>query len=822
MNNLIHFSAVEDQSYGGKADSLASLFAQKFNVPQGFIIPASLIENYSGEILKGYSGGFEGEREIIEAKSDVFSQLISNSWNYVRELFDNNTSIAVRSSANLEDGSKTSFAGMFNTILDVKDAKAFGKAVLDCLLSKYNPEVIAYCKRKKIDPREIKINIVVQAFIDADYSGVCFSINPLTGNDHEMIIESVKGWGEQLVQGHVTPKTYHVNWYDEGVEEQGEKDENSLTGSMIVALRDTCLDIQQHYGQPQDIEWAIKDEELFILQARPMTAINFDTAYDWTNADLKDGGIASEITTPFMYALYEAAFETTMSPYLKSVNIHPPYEPDKWFINFMLFSYWNLSAVKDGAKKIPGFIERDFDNDLGIEIRYEGKGHVTKISLTSIINGIKILLAIQKSIKETIKNADTGLAALEAILTKNREIDWRQLDNDTFAEKAQELIFTDYLEVEGTYFKVIYNNSNNSTLFKDTLDKKRKKQDIPYLKLIAGLNDVSHLRPIHELWELSQEMVKEEKALAYMNGTSVEELSEVYLDEKLPFFQEKLNQFIQKYGYHSEKELDILTPNWEENPAQVFATLKRFLMMPDEKNIASLAADQKQVFETELAKISSKKFQKAIIKHRYLLWLREEYRDRSTQMYHRIRQVFLEAGKRLKQKDRIAEIEDIFFLSPAEAIHAMTHPSVDIKTRIAKNKIRQRSFRNYERSNEIWSSPVAKSFFTSTDAKDELNGIACSSGLVEGEVYIAHTTADAEAMPEGMIMVTQFTDPAWTVYFSKIKGLITETGGMLSHGAIISREYGIPAVLGVKNAKEHLRTGMKIQLNGDAGMVRML
>jgi hypothetical protein len=186
------------------------------------------------------------------------------------------------------------------------------------------------------------------------------------------------------------------------------------------------LEIQHLYGFPVDIEWAIKDGELFILQARPMTSIRFITSNDWTNAELKDGGISSEITTPFMYSWFERVLETTMPPYLKSVRLHPDYKPKKWFTQFMLYSYWNLSAVKDGVKKLPGFIERDFDNNLGIRPHYEGDGHVTERTLKSVFNGIRIVLALKKSIRTKVKNAPAKLLDLEGRepLYKTGEVRW--------------------------------------------------------------------------------------------------------------------------------------------------------------------------------------------------------------------------------------------------------------------------------------------------------------------------------------------------------------------------------------------------------------
>ena len=210
----------------------------------------------------------------------------------------------------------------------------------------------------------------------------------------------------------------------------------------------------------------------------------------------------------------------------------------------------------------------------------------------------------------------------------------------------------------------------------------------------------------------------------------------------------------------------------------------------------------------------------AVQQHRQFLWYREEFRDRSSQMYGVIRTFFYEIGARLKAQGILAEVEDVFFLSPKEGIELLAGKKEHLDL-IRKNKIIFRSFRNFDRPNEIWRVQTGASRKKRATG-NLLQGIACSNGIVEAEVYVARSVAEASEMPNGMIMVTKFTDPAWTLYFAKIKGLVTETGGMLSHGAIISREYGIPAVLAVPDALTLLKTGTKIRLNGNDGTVEIL
>lgn len=819
MATFHSFHDLPNDNFGGKANSLAALFTHGFRVPNGFVVPASEIEQVFVQFTNNTRMPAAEKRVVVESYPSHFTPLIQETWEHTKRFFDGPIDVAIRSSINLEDGSTFSFAGQFTTVLHVTNFEDFTAAMLACIGSTYNQVALSYCHSNDIDCEQLRVNLVIQKMVDPDHAGVCFTVNPLTGNEKEILIESIDGLGENLVQGTATPSSYKVNWFDDTVTFINQVQVSQLSDEAITLVVDEALKIQQLYGYPVDIEWAIKENELYILQARPMTAIRFDTQYDWTNADLKDGGIASEIATPFMYSLYEQAFVSTMSPYLKSVKIHPKETPDLWFTQYMLYAYWNLTAVKDGVKKIPGFIEREFDNDLGIDPQYEGKGHVTKTNLRSIVNGLQVLFALKKSIKETLKTAPAELTRIEGIIAHYANIDVHSLSNDALLQTATTLIHKHFLEVEGTYFRFIYTNSNNTTLFKEYLDKKNKSGKIEYLNLITGLQNVSHLRPSYELWSLSR-VIRASEHRDFITRRSAETLCADYLAGTSFPFRENLEALIHKYGYKSEKELHILVPNWNQQPMQVFATLKSFMDKEDTESSILQNERQHAIFEQEFAKIGSNKMRNAILQHRQFLWYREEFRDRSSQMYGVIRTYFCEMGERLKAQGILAEVEDLFFLSPKEGIELFggKHELLDL---IRKNKIIFQSFRNFDRPNEIWRTQRGVSKKKPATG-NLLQGIACSNGIVEGEVYIARSVAEANEMPNGMIMVTKFTDPAWTLYFAKIKGLVTETGGMLSHGAIISREYGIPAVLAVPDALSRLKSGSKIRLNGNDGTIEIL
>jgi pyruvate,water dikinase len=210
--------------------------------------------------------------------------------------------------------------------------------------------------------------------------------------------------------------------------------------------------------------------------------------------------------------------------------------------------------------------------------------------------------------------------------------------------------------------------------------------------------------------------------------------------------------------------------------------------------------------------------------HRHLLWWREEMRDYSSKMYYHIRKMLLIIGRKMAEEGLLNEVNDVFFLKFEELFdYTNSKDKVKYLTRIEKNKIFYRSFKNFRNPNEIWQH---KDFTKTTESiksgTSTLVGIAGAHGYVKGKAMVIESIFDAESIREGDILVTKFTDPSWTIYFARISGLVTESGGMLSHGAVVSREYGIPAVLGVKNSTKIIKSGDTIEIDGDSGIVNIL
>lgn len=844
-------------SLGGKAYRLIQLFREGFQVPPGAVLIPEAFQLFLDEnpALK------EAIDKLIESDDEERYLSVQVAFNNAglpeilqKEIHDffkskpakNVNAWAIRSSGTREDGADSSFAGQFETYVNVKTADSVIVSVKQCWASLFGKKVLNYCKNQGVPLSGFSMCVVIQQFIPSDVSGVLFTVNPMTGNDKQMVIEAAHGQGEALVQGSINPDRYHYNWYLEKTEiirknnqdrklihqeeedglnwEELEQGQQCLNKKQIAELGDICLKIQQFYGEPQDIEWALYQGKFYILQSRPLTSIHFDIQYEWTTADLKDGGVSSSVCTPMMFSLYEYIFENTMPAYFREINILPERKFEKWFSWWFGIPYWNMQAAKEGAKLIPGFNERNFDKSLGIEPDYEGDGQVTGFTPKSLLKGVQILLATNKSIRNRVQNCKTDIAFVTDFLMESREFLNKKPDFEELVPFFKMMIKEKYLRFEGEYFFTIYDNSNAATFCQEAIEKlnKNRKEKINYLNLVAGLSNLSHVRPAFELWNLARQILKNPDALLFFSGHNASEIIELLKNEETEFlFKAELLNFIDKYQHHSLRELDLMVPDWDEDPTQAIDQLKSFLAPQKTEDPLVSADKQAKIFQKEINKIKDRTVLKKLATHREMLWWREEMRDNSSKFYHQIRRVLCYLAEKMIEKDMLKERDDIFYLTFTDLMdYCETANSRKYLKLIEKNQIFYQSYRNFRYPNEIWQKKDFKRNRNGVSGKgNTFKGIGGSHGNVTGRAVVIENIREADKIQDGDIMVTKFTDPAWTVYFTRISGLVTEFGGMLSHGAVVSREYGIPAVMGVPDITQIIKTGETIELDGDSGLV---
>jgi len=732
---------------GMKAESLIRLLDAGFNVPDGFVIATDELWSFTDEELAKFA--------------------------------DENIKYAVRSSGTNEDLAGSSFAGQYDSFLNVQGLKNLRVAIEKCANSIHNDRVAAYAKSNNIDMKNCKMAVIVQQMVNSEKSGVSFSIDSVNGFDKEVIIEAVNGLGEKLVSGHVTPDYYSYNWYDEKFTTYNG---DVLSQDEVKKLAEIIIEIQIYYGFPVDVEWAITGNTIHILQSRPITTISYKAIpIEWTTADFRDGGVSSSACKPLIGSLYGLLFTASFLNSLQTIKLLSKDYNDSIYETFFARPYWSLTMEKECFAKLPGFVEREIDEDMGVVPTYDGDGVVTKITMKSIWNGIIALSAISKHIKRMKAKADSDI---EDLLTRFQKVESIDLSNKTTEELHKiwiDFVKKDYYLSEYTYFQYIFCNMILSTLFKDKIKKYLPQSEI--MNLMIGLSDLSHLRPIHEIWKMSR----------YEYGNA------------------ELEDFIAKYKHHSLHELDISYPNWDETPDIVRGMIADFGKLDDSQNPRILGEKQKLKYIDTLAKVP-KKLHKDVEQLRKFLWWREEFRDVSTKSYYLVRRLTLALGKAWESDGILDSADDMFFLAVGDI-----EDKIDLKEKVSKNKKYYNSFINFKNPNEIGSRHVARQ--TRIDGTQILKGVPCSGETITATARVIKDIHDAGRLQQGDILVTKCTDPAWTTIFSKLGGVITETGGMLSHAAVVSREYGISCILVVKNAIEVIKDGDVITMDCQTGEI---
>jgi phosphohistidine swiveling domain-containing protein len=697
---------------GGKADTLRVLQAAGFNVPVFEMASASPAE--------------------LEAAVERLG-----------------LPLAVRSSANCEDGVSTSFAGQFESYLNLQSLEAVQEAVLKCRNAVASASVLEYCGRLGIDGTKLRMHVILQAMIQPTLAGVAFGIDPATGEDR-VVIEACEGIGDGLLAGRVSPLS----------------NSHPLLVTYRQAITNLVHKVQAYLGHPQDVEFAIQDDVLYLLQSRPVTRVRFSADVgQWTNADFRDGGVSASVCSPLMASLYELVWNESLKQCLREIKLFR--EDFLASRSFFGRPYWNLGAVKDAVSVIPGFVEREFDDDLSVAIPYEGPGRTTPLSFRSLLRAIPTVAALPGFFRRRLREAQDLLAKFPVTESKLES----RLENCDWLE----LVTKEYLHVEATYFRTIYAVSLAKMDFQDSFPQ------CSYPRLAAALPEIQHMAPLRAMRRFEQ-------------PPSLHDLKELICD----------------FRHHCRFGIDVRYPRWDEDREFVSEMLSD---ISDARGTDPRPAylTYREQCRQSLAWSKRRKFDRKLDRLREFVWLREELRDVSNRMYYWIRRKALQLAARRGVGD------EIFFQTFSEI-------ATDDRQCIEEQKRIFNTYRNFAAPNEIYSEPVATKLESDRNASDlgavQYSGIAASGGVAVGVVFVARNVEEALRAEAGAILVCPYTEPGWTPVLNRVAAVVTETGGQLSHAAVICREYGIPAVLGVVSVTRNLRTGERWEVDGFRGVIR--
>lgn len=835
---IVQFSSKKKNTgkWGNKGLSLCQLFQAGFHVPDGMILDSDVFDAVIDE--NGLEQAVHRElqtlcKENVKEVSRRLTALLKNAVlpaaviKELSALTDINKLYAVRSSSTKEDMEEHSFAGQYDTFLNVT-VSDIERRVIACYQSMFGETILSYLTDRHISTDSLKMAVVIQEMVQADYSGVCFTVNPATGNDKELLIEVSDGTGDDLVSGRTAPQQYRYDWYEDtelscNAESSGE--ERRISPPQLKQYAAVFRDIQQHFGYPCDIEFAVRDGHLYILQARRITKIRYTgTPYMWTTADFKDGGVSASICTPYMWSLYEYIWEYSLRKFIVDSKILKDHElPPKLGKMFFARPYWNMSAVKKTMSRVIGYKEREFDNEYGIRGDYEGDGETTGITPRSVCRMIPIIYKQSRLLHDRKKNAGRYQSELLALYRKyKKKYDRHELGD--LPEAFFELTHQIYLRSETTYFWQIFINTIHQSIYKDSL--LRYISESEYLSLLGSIDNISHLLPFYEIWDISRTIRQDPQAMEFWTSKSVKEITRSLNNGE--YGMPEVRRLIGKYGYHSDKELDITYPCYYEDPQPLIQAVKDTVPLDDTfspvQDKEKGQAMYREILDKIQQKVSGRQYRKIVKKveaMRRMLWWREEFRDVSTRFYYLLRIYTMAYAKELAELGVLEKAEDVWFLKVGHLWDYRNEllSAPELREIIRKNKLYYNAYRNYMSENEIGTAIVRSDTVPAGAPSDTVRGLGANNGTVTGTARVIRDFSEIGRLRQGDILVTRFTDTGWTPKFAVLSGIVTEYGGILCHAAIVSREYGIPAIVCCKDAMSRIQDGQIITVDGTQGTV---
>jgi pyruvate,water dikinase len=379
------------------------------------------------------------------------------------------------------------------------------------------------------------------------------------------------------------------------------------------------------FGYPCDVEFAFDEDGLHILQARPITGIQYSGIRDqWTTADFKDGGVSSTVCKPFMWSLYEYIWEYSQKKFYLGSRLFREKNLRKLGQMFFGRPYWNLSIAKEAMLKVPGFVEREFDEELGVKITYSGDGRKSVMNPAMLFSFLRVVLAHFRLANRQRRSLATNKAKqLDRYAFYKRALS-EKMPRETVIRSWYELVKDDYLTTETLYFWQIFINTIRQPLFKSNLFKYVDYSG--YLNLISGLGSISHMQNVSDLRVLCSRIRNDPATLAYWTDSDPEVIEKDFLAKKTAFCLDFFSRHIAEYGYHSDRELDVSHPCFAEDTTEVIRVIKDMLQEntaeageASEKALHEAYERQMEILRQRLSPFAFGRLKKRILNMRKML-----------------------------------------------------------------------------------------------------------------------------------------------------------------------------------------------------------
>ncbi|SEW51507.1 phosphoenolpyruvate synthase [Chitinophaga arvensicola] len=847
---------------GGKGANLGELSRiEGIRVPEGFCVTTAAYKMITGNhpglhaLLEELADLQIVERERISVVSAKIRAIIENipiagdiAAAITGQLHQSgvNEAYAVRSSATAEDLPTASFAGQQDTYLNITGLPSILHHISRCWASLFTDRAVTYRIQQGIDHRKVQLCVVVQCMVFPEAAGILFTADPITGHRKVLSIDAGFGLGEAMVSGLVTADLYKVH-HDQVIEkkiaakqlaiyalkEGGTREQvltpeqqtsQVLTDKQILALAHTGRKIESHFGTPQDIEWCLAGDEFYIVQSRPIT-----TLYPVPEAN--DNGNHVYVSVGHNQMMTDAMKPLGLSFFLLVSRAPMRTAGGRIFIDITAM----LSSPSGREKVI---------SDLG---KSDPLIKDALLAVTAREDFIKILPPDQqppthgKSLSDIEIPATLDPAVVHDLI-RNSQASLATLKTNIQTKSGAELF--DFIREDIPRLQQVLFEPRNMQA------------------LLAGINASSWINEKMYEWlgekgvadTLSQSVpnnITSEMGLALLDVADVirpypaiiaylqQVKDDQFLDALIQFdggqeVTDAIHTFLHKYGMRCSGEIDISKTRWAEKPAilipMILSNIRNFRPNAGTKKFEEGLQEALRKEEEIMDRLQqlpdgaqkAKETKQQIDQLRHFIGYREYPKYGIVSHYFVYKQAILKEAERLLQANVIREKEDIYYLTFEELREL-------VRTHKANDQLiiqRKEAYRLYEKMTPPRVITSDGEIITGRYKHDHLPanaiaGLAVSSGIIEGRARVILRMEEAN-LEEGDILVTPFTDPSWTALFVAIKGLVTEVGGLMTHGAVIAREYGLPAVVGVEHATRLIRDGQRIRVNGTDGFVEIL
>lgn len=862
---------------GGKGANLNAMLRARLPAPDGFVITtaayqalvdgsnlAPVIDDQWQGIDAADAASFEQRSAAIQAAfaAAIFPQQLVAPILQAYASLGAGVPVAVRSSATAEDLPGASFAGQQDTYLNISGDAALLDAVKRCWASLWTARAMAYRARQSIAPGHVALAVVVQVMARADAAGVMFTVNPITGADDEMVINATWGLGEALVAGRVTPDAITASKADGRIKQVDLGEKALMTALTATGVHEVPVDetrrsqqaidavevvelvklgraLEELFGQPQDVEWAVAGGKVILLQSRPVTTTAIKTGppgdddwptldgypvqpFDfWTQQDL--GERWPDPITPLSWSIWEPMTQESTDAML--AKLRAPYAGKiRWCKRAYGHAYLNegavLHAYTHGFGMPMPLIESGLTHPAARPADAEGwrLGQVLRhlpwfwevaTGWERNVNRFEADFPIIDRWVDEFMTRDLSSAPDAALLDEARTVWYRRgLDYIAYHANSTSLSMSALTQIEGFLTKHV----GDATLAQ---------------MVASGLSGVITAEIAPDLWEMAQTLRQAELAAVVSTLPPAEALAALRDNPAAAPFFDQLQRFLQRHGHRCMVEAELLYPRWSEAPEQVLQALTPYFSM--EVGPAAVSGSAIQRREAATAQIEARlnarqrrTFRKALGRLHRFTRMRDNGQNYIVKLLLPMRHLYAVLGERWAARHWLTAPGDIFFLV-AEELTAVVEAGEPLKAglelcRLAEDRRAAYTYwftRPTPDALDAQGVPVA---VAATDGRT-LSGMAASPGQITGRARVVMSPEGASALEPGDILVTRATDPGWTPVFSIISGVVLEIGGTLSHGAIVAREYGLPAVVNVPQATQHIQDGQIIQVDGTCGQV---